>query len=123
MIDEAFPIISTPDLGKALAFYRDLLGGTVSYQFPPEGDPGYVGLELGSAHLGIGLDPTMQPGAGNQRLSLWVYTQDCDKAVNTLRAAGVKVVQEPEDQPWGERMAIVQDPDGNTITIGQKPAP
>lgn len=122
MFDEAFPIITTPDLAKALAFYRDQLGGTVSYQFPEQGDPVYVGLEIGLSHLGIGQNPAVQRGTEGQRLSLWVYVQDCDKAVDHLRAAGVEVVQDPADQPWGERMAIVHDPDGNTITLGQKAA-
>ena len=40
MIESAFPIITTPDLERALGFYRDLLGGTVSFAFPPEGPPG-----------------------------------------------------------------------------------
>ena len=53
-----FPILTTADLEGALAFYRDLLGATVTYQFTgPDGEPGYVGLELGDAHLGIGRDP------------------------------------------------------------------
>jgi len=60
MIEELFPILSTPDLPRALAFYRDLLGGVVTYQFPAEGDPGYVGLALGVSHLGIGAQD--QPG-------------------------------------------------------------
>jgi catechol 2,3-dioxygenase-like lactoylglutathione lyase family enzyme len=48
-----FPIITTADLSAALAFYRDLLGASVSYEFPgPDGEPGYVGLELGATHLG-----------------------------------------------------------------------
>jgi catechol 2,3-dioxygenase-like lactoylglutathione lyase family enzyme len=54
MVQSAFPIITTPDLPRALAFYEGLLGGKVSYQFPAEGDPVYVGLDLGSSHLGIG---------------------------------------------------------------------
>lgn len=121
MFDDVFPIITTPDLAKALTFYRDQLGGTVTYQFPEQGDPVYVGLELGPSHLGIGQDPTAQRGGEGQRLSLWVYVQDCDKAFEQLHAAGVKTVQDPADQPWGERMAIVEDPDGNTISLGQKP--
>jgi catechol 2,3-dioxygenase-like lactoylglutathione lyase family enzyme len=63
MFTTIFPIITTPDLAGALAFYRDLLGATVSYEFPgPDGEPGYVGLELGTAHLGIGRDPVGQQG-------------------------------------------------------------
>ncbi|MFC3739509.1 VOC family protein [Paractinoplanes deccanensis] len=47
MFDEVFPILTTPDLGRSLGFYRDLLGGKVTYQFPPEGEPAYAGLEIG----------------------------------------------------------------------------
>jgi lactoylglutathione lyase len=35
-----------------------------------------------------------------------------------LRGAGVPVVAEPADQPWGERVASVRDPDGYTVHIG-----
>jgi len=116
-----FPILSTPDLPRALGFYRDLLGGTVTYQFPPEGDPGYVGMDLGSTHLGIGLQT--EPGElANNRITLWVYARDCDAAVALLRDAGTRVVEEPVDQPWGERMATVLDPDGNRVIIASRRA-
>lgn len=121
MFASAFPIISTPDLPRALGFYRDLLDGTVSYQFPPEGEPGYVGMEIGSSHLGLGHDPTGAGDAGPQRFSLWVYVDDCDAAIERLRGGGVPIVEEPADQPWGERIARVHDPDGNMIIIGSPP--
>lgn len=63
MFTTSFPIITTTDLPSALAFYRDLLGATVSYEFPgPDGEPAYVGLELGTSHLGIGRDPAAAEG-------------------------------------------------------------
>jgi uncharacterized glyoxalase superfamily protein PhnB len=40
--------------------------------------------------------------------------------VNRLRGAQVRVTEEPADQPWGERVARVLDPDGNEIIVGQK---
>jgi lactoylglutathione lyase len=119
-----FPIITTADIGAALGFYRDLLGATVSYEFPgPDGEPGYVGLELGTAHLGIGRDPAGGVSAPSPRFSLWVYADDCDAAVARLRDAGVTIIEEPADQPWGERVARVLDPDGNLVLIGQRAAP
>jgi uncharacterized glyoxalase superfamily protein PhnB len=119
MFTTIFPIITTADLGAALRFYRDLLGAAVDYEFPgPDGEPGYVGLELGSAHLGIGRDPGMTAPA-SPRFQLWVYADDCDAAVERLRAGGVTIVEEPADQPWGERVARVVDPDGNLVLIGQ----
>ncbi len=122
MFTSIFPIITTADLSATLSFYRDLLGATVSYEFPgPDGEPAYVGLELGTAHLGIGRDPTATAGQ-SARFSLWVYADDCDAAVERLRSAGVQIIEEPADQPWGERVARVVDPDGNLVIVGQHAA-
>jgi lactoylglutathione lyase len=38
-------------------------------------------------------------------------------AVAQLRTAGHAVLYEPANQPWGERMAYVADPDGNPVMI------
>jgi lactoylglutathione lyase len=122
LFDSAFPIITTPDLPRALGFYRDLLDGTVSYQFPPDGAPVYVAMEIGSSHLGLGHDPAARPDDGPQHFSLWVYAADCDAAIERLRDGGVKIIEEPLDQPWGERVARVHDPDGNVVIIGARPA-
>jgi lactoylglutathione lyase len=119
VFDELFPILTTADMAKALGFYRDLLGGRVTYQFPAEGEPGYVSVAIGGSHLGIGLQE--EPGeTANDRVTFWVYAQDCDAAIAALRAAGVPVVQEPADQPWGERMAQVLDPDGNRVLVASR---
>ena len=39
MFKEAFPIISTTDLPRALKFYRDALDGRIQYRFPDSGEP------------------------------------------------------------------------------------
>lgn len=94
----------------------------MSYQFPPEGEAVYVALEIGSSHLGLGLDPTLADAAADgPRFALWVYADDCDAAVERVRAGGAPVVEEPVDQPWGERVALVHDPDGNVVIIGSIP--
>jgi lactoylglutathione lyase len=122
VFDSVFPIISIPDMERALAFYRDLLDGTVAYQFPPDGEAVYVAIDFGSSHLGIGVDPDIGPPADHPRFVLWVYADDCDAAVDRLRQAGTPVVEEPTDQPWGERVARVHDPDGNVVIVGSRPA-
>ena len=118
IVGEAFPIVSTPDLERMLGFYRDLLGGTVEYEFPT-GQPVYVSLRLGSSSIGLTHDAEATLGV-SQRFALWVYVDDCDAAVAELRADGIEVVEEPHDQPWGERMARVLDPDGNQLIVGQR---
>lgn len=120
VFQELFPILSTPDVSRALAFYRDLLDGTVEYQFPADGDdPDYVSVHIGQSSIGIGRQDT--PGElTNDRVTLWVYADDCDAAIERLRAGGAPIVQEPADQPWGERMAVVADPDGNRVMIAAR---
>ena len=121
MYSDLFPILLTSDVARALAFYRDQLGAVVSFEYPgPDGAPVYVGLELGSAHLGIGHQGELTDCPLPRPISLWVYAEDCDEAVSKLRAAGTPIIADPADQPWGERTARVLDPDGNEVIIGQR---
>jgi lactoylglutathione lyase len=120
-----FPILYTDDLPRALAFYRDLLGFAETYRFPADGEPEFVGLDLdeGSIALAAVSSATeslhglpLRPVTGH-RFEVCVYADDVDAAIDELRAAGVTVLMEPADQPWGERLAYVQDPDGNPVHV------
>jgi predicted enzyme related to lactoylglutathione lyase len=46
---------------------------------------------------------------------------DAGAACAELAARGVKIVGEPEVQPWGGILAHVADPDGNVITLVKYP--
>lgn len=120
MFTEMFPIVTTPDMARALHFYRDLLGGTVTHEFPgADGTIVYAGLDIGASHMGLGLVAEQKQSPG-WPVSLWIYADDCDAAVERLRSNDIRVVEEPRDQPWGERVARVRDPDGNEVIIGQR---
>jgi lactoylglutathione lyase len=117
------PMLSVADMGRSLAFYRDRLGGEKIYQFPPEGEPGFLTLRFGETELGIGLlngsplhGQPQRPATGH-RIELCVNVGSVDGAVNELRASGAIVHLEPVDQPWGERAAYVEDPDGNLVLL------
>ena len=113
MSDRAFPIIAVVDLPATRAFY-EALGFSQTYQFPPDGEPGFVTMTRGSSSIGIGAG-----GATDQdRFGYWVYVDDVDATLEQLRASGAIVVAEPEDQPWGERVARIRDPDGILIYLG-----
>ena len=126
MFRDAFPIIYVEDLTASLTFYRDLLGFSETYRFPPGEAAEFVALSLGgSASLGLTAvtdgqvgahGKTIQPRVGRQ-FELCVYTDDVDRAVDRLRGRGTPVLAEPADQPWGERMAYVADPSGHPIMI------
>jgi lactoylglutathione lyase len=112
MSDRAFPIISVEDLPATRAFY-ERLGFSQTYQFPPEGEPGYVTMERGTASIGIGAGATEA-----DRFAMWVYVEDVDGTIARLHSAGAPVVAEPEDQPWGERVARTRDPSGVLVYLG-----
>ncbi|NMO18657.1 VOC family protein [Pyxidicoccus fallax] len=117
-------MLSTESLERATAFYRDLLGGTETFRIPEEGPPVFLTLKLGESELGLGAitgEPPLhgqrlRPAQGH-RIELCVYVDDVDATVERLRAAGVRIVTEPADQVWGERIAYVMDPDGNLVML------
>ena len=118
----AFPIIYTSDLRRALRFYRDGLGFAETFRFPSDGDPEFVSLRLdGSGGIALSGPGTSLHGLpvtpGGRGFELCVYTDDVDGAVGDLRSRGHEVLLEPIDQPWGERVAYVADPDGNPVLI------
>jgi lactoylglutathione lyase len=58
----------------------------------------------------------VEPGPG-PRHELFVYVDDVDATVTALRDDGGRVLREPADMPWGERVAYVADPEGNVVAL------
>ena len=50
-----------------------------------------------------------------------IATPSVDVTFAQLEAAGVDIVQEPLDQPWGLRDCAVRDPAGNLVRFIQAP--
>ena len=121
-----FPMLSCADLERSLALYRDLLGGVESYRFPPEGEPGYIALDIGDAHIGLGsmagppIHGRPQRPATGHRIELCVYVTDVDATYGEAGERGFEQVVEPADMPWGERVAWIADPDGNLLMLARE---
>ena len=112
---DAFAIILVADMQRSLGFYRDLLGFRLEYGFPSAEAPQYAALGIDGGKLALGFtDQPVQSGS----TAIWLYTDDVDAAVAELEAAGVPVIAPPADQPWGERVASVADPDGYVVHLG-----
>jgi lactoylglutathione lyase len=127
MAARAFPVVYATDVGRTRRFW-ELLGFAPYYQFPSDGEPGYVGLRRGDCEVGVTAAAWpreqygLEPGTG-PRFEMFVYVDDVDALLPRLRSAGVTVLREPADMPWGERMASVADPDGNPVALaGEGPA-
>jgi lactoylglutathione lyase len=110
----SFPILDVADVRRSLRFYVERLGFRMTYSFDDDvGQPMFAALEPeDGTTLGIaGPNESVDTGG----VAIWLDTDEVDAAVDGLRAAGVEVVAEPEDKPWGERVASVADPDRYTI--------
>jgi lactoylglutathione lyase len=122
-VRSSFPILDVDDVPASVRFYRDLLGFEEMYRFPDTGEPGYVALCLQDGKIGLssadfpGIHCKPQRPVSGRPFELCLEVGHVDGFVDELRGAGVVVLAEPADQVWGERVAYVEDPDGNPVHI------
>lgn len=107
------------DLEPCLAFYRDTLGLRATYR---QGDycelDGRIALCSRSAHREA--FPGTEPPPDGTNAVVIVRVDDVDGWVAALRERGITVLREPQDYPWGERIAFVRDPAGNPVALYTK---
>lgn len=130
--------ISTPDLDRALGFYRDLLGAEVVREFGwPRGVAAAdavtglrdsaaraVMLRLGGSHLEIFQfsSPPPRPGDPDRPACDHGISHICLEVTDSrgeyarLRAAGVRFHSEPQPQDGGY-VCYGRDPDGNILEL------
>jgi len=76
----------------------------------PEGHPRYAEMQRdGAVVMLTRRGDTTAPGGG--AAALYTYVEDVDRALTGAREAGAGV-NDPEDTAWGDRAAVVTDPDG-----------
>ncbi len=123
-------LVDDPD--AALAFYRDTLGLTVSFEVENGGFKWITLVTESQPEVGIVLS---QPQAGRSKedgdalaamlakgemYPVHFRTDDLDAIFDNIASTpGVEVLQEPTSQPWGVRDAAVRDPAGNRLRIEQ----
>jgi predicted enzyme related to lactoylglutathione lyase len=117
------PVIVTPSLPLLLAFYKALFGAVEISRVPDDGPAFYVGLQIGNAELGVVADGDARIDAP-QRILLNINVADLnvgnvDALLEHVEALGGRVLGMPNDMPWGQRVAHIQDPDGNTVNLAE----
>ncbi|WP_353945426.1 VOC family protein [Streptomyces sp. HUAS MG91] len=108
--------VATGDLAASLAFYR-LLG--LAFPEGAERQP-HVETELAGG-IRLMFDPDESAAdAGRGRIALAFHCGDAagvDAAYDRVTGAGHHGESKPFDAPWGQRYAVVRDPDGNQIDL------
>jgi catechol 2,3-dioxygenase-like lactoylglutathione lyase family enzyme len=121
----SMPNLYSRDVAAAAGFYRDLLGFSQTYQYPPDGAPRHVELRLGGSLLAISsldavADMGLPPTSAGHNHELVVWCDDMDAAIARLRAAGAPILIEPHSHVAGHRRAYVADPDGHWLALVQE---
>ena len=97
------------DLPEASAFYRNL-GFTQIVD-----SPHYARFECPQGDSTFSL--ALEPDTGNNHTVIYFEHEALDEWVDQLKGRGVKFDQEPTDQPYLWREAILRDPSGNKIKL------
>lgn len=111
----AYPVTDMP---RARAFYEGLLGLVPSTVFEHEGRH-WIEYDIGAGTLGISNMSADKWKPSPDGPSMALEVADFAAAVATLRGGGVKFHIEPMDTGVCE-MAIVADPDGNSLIIHRR---
>lgn len=114
----AFTGYPVTDIARARAFYEQTLGLKSSVVFAHDGRH-WIEYDVSPHTLAISnmSADTWKPSADGPLAALEVA--DFDAAIATLRAAGTKFLVEPMDSGVC-RMAMVADPDGNSLCIHRR---
>lgn len=111
-------LLRPADLDRSRRFYRDVLGLAVYREFGPADDPGVV-FFLGQGLLEVSGHGTESSGGP---VMLWLQVRDVRAEHARLTAAGVRVLREPVNEPWGLTEMWIEDPDGVQIVVVEVPA-
>jgi uncharacterized glyoxalase superfamily protein PhnB len=125
------PYLFYDDVDAAARFLQEAFGFTSVFESRrPDG-------KLEHAQLGhaTGIVMLGHTGGGGLRLvksagalealhaGVYVFVDDVDGHCTRARAAGAKVLLEPGDQPWGDRMYCAVDPEGQFWMFAKRLAP
>lgn len=116
--------LAVADMAAALAFYRGL-----GLDIPPEADKephvevavtGGFRLMFDTHETIRSFDPDFTPGTGWEGGGLAFRCTDpaeVDRVHSELVSAGHRSYKEPWDAFWGQRYAVLHDPDGNSVDL------
>jgi PhnB protein len=117
------PHLSVAGAAAAIDFYRDVFDARERLRMgPPDGTVAHAEIEIGDSVIMVGeeipggRDPSPKT-LGGSPVALFTYVEDVDEVFNRAINAGASTVQEPEDQFYGDRVAMFDDPFGHRWNV------
>jgi PhnB protein len=118
------PYLIVNDAARALQFYQKAFGAIELMRFPrPDGKIMHAEIQIGDSRLMLA-DEAPQMGArspqsiGGSPVTIHLYVEDVDRVAGLAVAAGAKVRRPVQDQFYGDRSGIFEDPFGHVWNVG-----
>jgi catechol 2,3-dioxygenase-like lactoylglutathione lyase family enzyme len=113
-------VIMVKDVGVSRQFYEEVLGQEVDLDFGP--NVSFAGgrfaiWQVDHAHEIVLGEPSSEVGQGE--MEIYFETDDLDGAMQRLANAGVELVHPLREQPWGQRVVRLYDPDRHMVEVGE----
>src|SRR5215468_833674 len=103
--------IQTTDVGKAKAFYQDILGLDLIM------DHGWIRTYGSNEKMTVQVSFATQGGSATPVPELSIEVDDIEAALQRVREAGMPIEYGPTSEPWGVRRFYVRDPLGRLVNV------
>jgi PhnB protein len=118
------PTLVVKDGLQAIEYYKKVFQATDNgtMMMPDNKSVAHAELTIGDSKIMLSDEfPEMKclspPTIGGSPVSLFLYVEDVDKTFNLAIAEGGKSLDPVQDQFWGDRHGIIQDPFGHVWSI------
>jgi len=117
MTQRVTPQLRSTNWERTRAFYEEGLGFRVEWehQFEP-GFPVFAQVSRDSLSLFL----TEHAGDCQVGGAAYIIVDDVDALYQEITGRGVKMLEPPEEAPWGGREMSVLDPDGNRLRFATR---
>ncbi|MFO1350340.1 MAG: VOC family protein [Gammaproteobacteria bacterium] len=119
----ATPYLIVQNATAAIEFYKQAFGASEKMRLTsPNGKVMHAEITIGDSPIMLADEvPEMgyrNPKAlGGSAVSLHLYVEDVDTRFQQAAAAGAKVLRPAQDQFYGDRMGVLEDPFGHVWSI------
>jgi PhnB protein len=120
------PYLSCKGAAQVIEFYKKAFGAVEDFRLMMEdGRVGHAELSIGAARFSVADEfPEMGFSSplhyGGSSVSLHLYVEDVDAFFARARAADARVLAEPIDESYGDRIARLADPAGHVWMIATR---
>jgi catechol 2,3-dioxygenase-like lactoylglutathione lyase family enzyme len=116
------PVIFVRDIAVSRRFYESLLEQKVMMDFGPcvSFEGGFALWQVDHAFQMIFDAPVSDASPlGRKNLEFCFETGDLDAVFAQVTEAQVQLVRPPHEQPWGQRVFHIYDPDSHLVEVGE----